>query len=342
MTQDISPSRSPMSRSRSSSFNLRLPTTPEEVHHRQSSNVAELTFDSIDNLPNSISRTESPDIEEARSPRITPSRNQSTTSLTSTATRSTTWSRRWRHRTFRNSIFTTASQLSRPPSYKQQDSRTNDHADGTIRDTSNLGGWHGIAAQFHGIYFAFWLVLLSFLGAVSVFVPGLPQAAIVLWVPVVIYLCVAVFMFHRRRANRVHNDTNEDPSDHTLPAQESMRQMRLPDSYYFVINNTKDHAHPVVTLLPPPPNYRNAAKGAQRNSMEIEELEPTGPETTEQHESQSTSTELPLASDHIHITIQSPSLGSGTPDLGSNEQFESDHHHHQQRITPHSPAVAAL
>lgn len=339
MNQDISPSRSPISRSRSSSFNLRLPTTPEEVHPRQSSNAADLTLDSIDNLPNSISRTETPDIEEVRSARIVPSRNQSTTSLTSTATRSTSWSRRWRHRTLRNSIFTTTSQLSRPPSYKQQDPRLGEHGDGTIRDTSSMGGWHGIAAQFHGIYFAFWLVLLAFLGAVSVFVPGLPQAAIVLWVPVVIYLCVAVYMFRRRRASQNHNEREqEDPSN---PAHESMRQTRLPDSYYFVINNTKDHAHPVVTLLPPPPNYRNAAKRAQRNSMEIEELEPTVPATVEQQESQSTSTEPPSeTTDHIHITIQSPSLGGQTPTLGSNEQFESDQPQHP--TTPHSQTVAAL
>ncbi|KAJ2964420.1 hypothetical protein NQZ79_g641 [Umbelopsis isabellina] len=340
MNQDVSPSRSPMSRSRSSSFNLRLPTTPDEAHPRQPTNVAELTFDSIDNLPNSISRTETPDIEEARSPRIVPSRNQSTTSLTSTATRSTTWSRRWRRRTPRNSLFTTASQLSRPPSYKQQDPRWNEQPDGTIRDTSHLGGWHGITAQFHGIYFAFWLVLLSFLGAVSVFVPGLPQAAIVLWVPVVVYLCIAVYMFHRRRANRVHDNTNEDPSDRSVPAQETMRQMRLPDSYYFVINNTKDHAHPVVTLLPPPPNYRNTAKRAQRNSMEIEELEPTGQETAEQQEPQSTSTEIPPENDHIHITIQSPSVGNRSPDLDSGEQFETNQQ--QQPLTTHQQIAATL
>ncbi|CAM0143119.1 hypothetical protein VKS41_006117 [Umbelopsis sp. WA50703] len=341
MSQDIPPPRTPVSRSRSSSINFRL-TTPEEAHPRQQSTTNSSYFDSADNLPNSISRTESHDIDEVRSPRAPLSRNQSTTSLTSTTTRSTSRSRRWYRRTPRNSIFTTASQLSRPPSYRQHDSLQDEQPDDANRDTSHLGGWPSFASQFYGIYFAFWLVLLSFLGAVSVFVPGLPQAAMVLWVPVVLYLATAAFMFHRRRSNQVRNAPQRDTSNSSDQAPESMRQMRLPDSYYFVINNTKDHTHPVVTLLPPPPNYRNAAKHAQRNSMEIEEVEPEAPGSAEQPQpqSQSTSTDTPPDADHVQINIELASDGSRTPELDSSAQFGIEEQQQQPASHPQTATMS--
>ncbi|CAO3593045.1 unnamed protein product [Absidia cylindrospora] len=115
-----------------------------------------------------------------------------------------------------------------------------------------------IADQFTGFYMAFWIIIFVFLGAVSVFVPGLPQAAKALWIPLALY-CIGVlvfFSYHRRHATKIYELEQQIGRARRRRLNELLSNMELPSDHYFVIEDrSTSHAHPVVTLLPPPPNY---------------------------------------------------------------------------------------
>ncbi|KAG2175196.1 hypothetical protein INT44_007684 [Umbelopsis vinacea] len=165
---------------------------------------------------------------------------------------------RWRSHTPRNSIFTMSSLLSRPPSYKRFDPIESDLPADAENEAHHLGGWKGLQTQFYGVYFAFWLVVLAFVGAVAVIVPGLPAIALLLWIPLVVYIGIAFHLFRQRRKERAAIEAAAPERERRESrVRELLHAMRLPDSYFFLIDNQKDHRHPVVTLLPPPPNYAN-------------------------------------------------------------------------------------
>lgn len=239
---------------------------PDDVHQRRRStqpSIASLQHPntSVSNLPNAIDLSEQDeddnraDIERIRTETL--SRSPSFASHVSVATPVTSRTR-VRRETPRNSIFTLTSQLSRPPSYKRFDPLEHEFPDNVAREGSHIGGWNGLVAQFSGIYFAFWLVTLAFLGAISIIVPGIPRIALLLWIPLVLYLSFSVYFFRQRRTKmREHGDQASfvERGRRESRVRELLRAMRLPESYFFVISNQKEHSHPVVTLLPPPPTY---------------------------------------------------------------------------------------
>lgn len=220
---------------------------------------------SFSNLPNAIDLPDEEDnrLEIERIRTETLSRNPSLSSLPLASPESTRTS--VRRGTRRHSIFTTTSQLSRPPSYKRFDPLDPAMSETEAADRSHLGGWHGLIAQFSGVYFAFWLVILGFLGAVSIIVPGIPQITLLLWIPLVLYLSFACYFFRKRRAARpaarraaACEESYAGRGRRESRVRELLRAMRLPENYFFVISNPKEHTHPVVTLLPPPPTYNTS------------------------------------------------------------------------------------
>lgn len=251
---------------------LTVPQEPPQILRRTTlSSVPEQEYpNSAPNaLPNAITLSDySDEIEQIRTNTL--SRRSSLSSGISTpvplthrasriSTTSTPSRSRWRSRTPRNSIFTLSSLVSRPPSYKRFDpieSNTNDVPPEEV--AHHLGGWKGLQTQFSGVYFAFWLVVLAFVGAVAVIVPSLPPIALLLWIPLIAYLAVALYLFHKRRQERAAIAAAAPERERRESrVRELLHAMRLPDSYFFLIDNQKDHQHPVVTLLPPPPNYAN-------------------------------------------------------------------------------------
>ncbi|ORX47050.1 hypothetical protein DM01DRAFT_1339350 [Hesseltinella vesiculosa] len=112
--------------------------------------------------------------------------------------------------------------------------------------------------QFHGICLAFYVMSFVFVGTVSVFVPDLPPVAKLLWVPLALYV-IAVIVYHwyrMRKSTRIHHLEMQVEVARRRRLHELLRNMTLPDDHYFVIeHNRPNHVHPVVTLLPPPPNY---------------------------------------------------------------------------------------
>ncbi|CEP14749.1 hypothetical protein [Parasitella parasitica] len=115
-----------------------------------------------------------------------------------------------------------------------------------------------ISSQFKGTPFLIWTIVLIFVGCVSVFTG--PDGAQALWVLLAVYLVFAFISFRkRRRETKKIMDLERYILDHRIQRRELLDQSHpLPEGYYFEIqNNSKDHTHPVVTLLPPPPAYAN-------------------------------------------------------------------------------------
>jgi hypothetical protein len=114
--------------------------------------------------------------------------------------------------------------------------------------------------QFKGILMAFWILVFVFLGAISVFIPSLPKAAHALWLPLIVYIVVSFCVFKFNQKEAAHIDSLER---YVLEARNRRRQeiyqaeqqFQLPDGHFFEIQYPKEHGHPVVTLLPPPPTY---------------------------------------------------------------------------------------
>ncbi|KAI9491543.1 hypothetical protein BDB00DRAFT_832701 [Zychaea mexicana] len=113
--------------------------------------------------------------------------------------------------------------------------------------------------QFHGFHMAFWIVLLAFVGAISVFLPGISSAAFALWIPLVVYAAIAVFMVHHRRQRRrkIQRLEYQVAQAREQRIRELMAAVELPENHYFVTDyaTSSRHTHPVTTLLPPPPSY---------------------------------------------------------------------------------------
>ncbi|KAI8077711.1 uncharacterized protein BX664DRAFT_343300 [Halteromyces radiatus] len=119
-----------------------------------------------------------------------------------------------------------------------------------------------ITSQFTGFYMAFWVIVLVFVGAVSVFVPGLPPVAKLLWLPLGLY-CLGVFFFfsyHQRHAREVFQLERQVSRARRRRLNELLRNMELPNDHYFVIEQRASSGHPVMTLLPPPPNYGSTVR----------------------------------------------------------------------------------
>ncbi|KAI8328828.1 hypothetical protein BC941DRAFT_216049 [Chlamydoabsidia padenii] len=110
-----------------------------------------------------------------------------------------------------------------------------------------------IRSQFTGIFMAAWLILFVFIGAISVFVPNLPPLAKLLWLPLALY-CIAVVVLFVIRQHRLAEITR---MEHQLAYSQQQRQRarRLPEDYYFVIEQRPQRDRPVMTLIPPPPTY---------------------------------------------------------------------------------------
>lgn len=115
-----------------------------------------------------------------------------------------------------------------------------------------------ISSQFRGTPFLIWTIIFIFAGCISVFTG--PNGAQALWILLGVYLIVALISFQRRRkeARRIE-DLERCIADQRLQRRALIDQSHpLPEGYYFEIqNHSKDHTHPVVTLLPPPPAYGN-------------------------------------------------------------------------------------
>ncbi|CAO3630192.1 unnamed protein product [Cunninghamella echinulata] len=182
-------------------------------------------------------------------------------------------------------------ELSRPPTYKryenpeqeaqqardmealrqlQQHYNDNDHryqnglldlifyVDGDDRPKIKKALFNTFMNQFIGFYMAFWLVALTFLGAVSVFVPDLPWMAKLLWLPLGFYCLGALwFIWYRYQKNKTVLKLEEQiDRARQRRVNELLSNMELPNDHYFVIEQGgAGHSHPVVKLIPPPPVY---------------------------------------------------------------------------------------
>ncbi|KAG2227454.1 hypothetical protein INT45_007479 [Circinella minor] len=117
-----------------------------------------------------------------------------------------------------------------------------------------------IYQQFEGFNMAFWIILLVFIGAISVFVPGLSGAAFTLWIPLVLYGLLNIFILRHRRKQKEQIQMLEYQiaEDRERRIRELMEHVELPENHYFVTDfSRQDHTHPVTTLLPPPPTYQH-------------------------------------------------------------------------------------
>ncbi|CAO3608646.1 unnamed protein product [Mucor fragilis] len=113
-----------------------------------------------------------------------------------------------------------------------------------------------VSSQFRGTPFLIWTIIFIFAGCISVFTG--PNGAQALWILLGVYLIIVLVSLRRRRrvAKRIE-DLERCLADQRLQRRALIDQAHpLPDGYYFEIqNHSKDHTHPVVTLLPPPPAY---------------------------------------------------------------------------------------
>lgn len=110
-----------------------------------------------------------------------------------------------------------------------------------------------LIGQFQGVLMAFWITVLICLGALSVFVPHLPQGAQALWIPLALYMILAFFIFKYRHKQSVRIDQLERQ---VLAERTKRRLNHLPAGHFFEIKyDVKEHTHPYRTLLKPPPIY---------------------------------------------------------------------------------------
>ncbi|KAI8149932.1 hypothetical protein BJV82DRAFT_585254 [Fennellomyces sp. T-0311] len=119
------------------------------------------------------------------------------------------------------------------------------------------------AEQFQGFHMAFWVVLFVFVGAISVFLPNLTSAAFALWIPLILYVLLAFFMlYHRKkRLRRIQQLEYQVAQARERRIRELMSAVELPENHYFVTEYRRSsHAHPVTTLLPPPPAYQHSTE----------------------------------------------------------------------------------
>ncbi|KAI7851874.1 hypothetical protein BDC45DRAFT_514536 [Circinella umbellata] len=117
-----------------------------------------------------------------------------------------------------------------------------------------------IYQQFKGFNMAFWIILLVFIGAISVFVPGLSVAAFALWIPLILYGLLNTFVLRHRRKQKEQIQMLEYriAEDRERRIRELMERAELPENHYFTIDfSRQNHTHPVTTLLPPPPTYQH-------------------------------------------------------------------------------------
>lgn len=115
-----------------------------------------------------------------------------------------------------------------------------------------------ISSQFRGTAMMIWIIVLIFVGCISVFAG--PKGSQALWAILGIYLIFVIISFrNRRKETKRIEDLERCLVDQQLSRRELLNQSHpLPEGYYFEIQNrTKNHTHPVVTLLPPPPAYGN-------------------------------------------------------------------------------------
>lgn len=113
-----------------------------------------------------------------------------------------------------------------------------------------------VSSQFRGTPFLIWTIIFIFAGCISVFTG--PNGAQALWILLGVYLIIALIAFQRRRIEAKHiEDLERCIADQRSQRRALIDQAHpLPEGYYFEIqNHSKDHTHPVVTLLPPPPAY---------------------------------------------------------------------------------------
>ncbi|KAI8370457.1 uncharacterized protein BYT42DRAFT_582505 [Radiomyces spectabilis] len=141
------------------------------------------------------------------------------------------------------------------------------------------------AEQFAGFYLVFWLIVLVFIGSVSVLVPHLSPAAFLLWLPLAVYLTGLIFFhrIHRQQRAELRRLENE-----LVEAREHRRQFaeqnaELPEDHFFMVEYCSSHTHPVTTLLPPPPCYPHAEEMSTETALPLTSLptlsstEPTVP-----------------------------------------------------------------
>jgi hypothetical protein len=115
-----------------------------------------------------------------------------------------------------------------------------------------------ISSQFRGTAMLIWILILIFVGCISIFTG--PKGSQVLWVILGVYLIFVIISFrNRRKEDKRIVDLERCIMDQRVRRRELLDQSHsLPEGYYFEIQNrTKNHTHPVVTLLPPPPAYGN-------------------------------------------------------------------------------------
>lgn len=118
-----------------------------------------------------------------------------------------------------------------------------------------------VLTQFKGVFMLVWILSLLILGIVSVALSGLPKGFQALWIPLLVYIILVVIVNVRRRKEeeRIEKLEKQFEIERRRMIQQALLEQRkfsLPNDHFFEIQTNVDgHAHPVVTLLPPPPTY---------------------------------------------------------------------------------------
>ncbi|ORZ15321.1 hypothetical protein BCR42DRAFT_51622 [Absidia repens] len=224
------------------------------------------------NYPNQIDNGENQDLEDTGLQSGRSAMNQSNNGLVSarqslSPSRTTTTMTNSSNPTHRPSRFSFVSRrttrlrsvLSRPPSYKRYDNPEQEEQQ--ARDIAALRRLEQYYENERNTGLLHQLIWAE---------EGLPQAAKALWIPLALY-CVGVLVFfgyHRRRATKIHELEQQIGRARRRRLNELLSNMELPSDHYFVIEDrSTSHAHPVVTLLPPPPDYAPMTRPTMTGSI---------------------------------------------------------------------------
>ncbi|CAO3640072.1 unnamed protein product [Cunninghamella blakesleeana] len=149
--------------------------------------------------------------------------------------------------------------LSRPPSYKLHTNLDMDAIETQgrldILSLNNMPFWY---RHFNGAALVFWLLFFVILGTVTIFIPALPSAAYLLWLPLLTYFIglLGIQFNYRQRLRKINHINYQLSHIRHYRLYVAHQSIELPDHMYFLHYQPNPLDHPYTTLLPPPPSYQ--------------------------------------------------------------------------------------
>ncbi|CAO3636422.1 unnamed protein product [Cunninghamella echinulata] len=149
---------------------------------------------------------------------------------------------------------------SRPPSYKLNTTIDMDAIEAQCRSDilslNKLPTWY---KHFNGAPLVFWLLFFVMLGTVSIFIPSLPNAAFLLWLPLLLYFfgLLVIQYKYRQRLQKINQIKLKLADIRYYRQQVANQSIDLPDHLFFLHYQPNPFSNPYTTLLPPPPSYQS-------------------------------------------------------------------------------------